>query len=151
MNNQAASVHEAKPPSILVSRSASFLTRGPAATCEGLLAGFARAAAGESRLLHFDGVDGRDVYNITAPFQMEGLRMIAGRVENRDSEIAQLTLFSEIAGRWSPCFTSPMLSSLQDPCVTFVGDELILGGVRYPVKLPGGSLPGAWSSFAAAA
>ena len=33
--------------------------------------------------LHFPGEDGFDVYNITAPFESSGRRVIAGRVERR--------------------------------------------------------------------
>ena len=36
--------------------------------------------------LVFSGVDSRDVYNITAPFVDNGKKIIAGRVEERDSE-----------------------------------------------------------------
>jgi hypothetical protein len=91
------------------------------------------------KLLRFAGVGQRDVYNITAPFEFGGVTLIAGRVEERDSELAEIVLFRQEGETWRPHFTSPMLQGLQDPCVCFIGDELVIGGVRYPVALPNGS------------
>ncbi|WP_066195944.1 DUF1861 family protein [Gracilibacillus timonensis] len=79
--------------------------------------------------LLFSGVDGRDVYNITAPFLDEGDFIIAGRVEERDSEDSQVYFFVEHNGRWIPREGAPIFD-LQDPFVTRIDGELVLGGVE---------------------
>jgi len=38
------------------------------------------------RVPFFEGVDGKDVYNITAPFSMNSKAYIAGRVDPREKE-----------------------------------------------------------------
>lgn len=86
----------------------------------------------------FGGVGERDVYNITAPFQVDGETVIAGRVESRDSELAEAFFFVERDGVWLPPPTAPTFAKLQDPCVARIGGELIVGGVEFPVELPGG-------------
>ena len=94
-------------------------------------------------LLYFDGVGERDVYNITAPFTFAGETLIAGRVEARDTESAESVFFAQDADRiWRPCKGAPTFAKLQDPCVAFVGGELVLGGVEFPVKLPARDAPG---------
>lgn len=79
--------------------------------------------------LVFTGVGGRDVYNITAPFQDDGEWVIAGRVERRDSERSQVMFFVERHGQWQPRPNAPVFA-LQDPFVTFIRGELVFGGVE---------------------
>lgn len=79
--------------------------------------------------LTFTGVGDNDVYNITAPFTSGGQRVIAGRVEARDSEHATIMFFSEHAGEWRPIDNAPRFT-LQDPFFTWIDDELIFGGVE---------------------
>jgi len=138
MQLQAACLREADSPSI--NAAATCAAEFQATPCREILSRFVAETTGSASLLKFAGVDGRDVYNITAPFMFEGKRLIAGRVEQRDSELAELVFFEECGGEWVPVFNSPMLRSLQDPCITFIGDELIVGGVRYPVELPCGGV-----------
>ena len=89
--------------------------------------------------LRFLGVEGSDVYNTSAPFKTEGRTVIAGRVERRDSELATVVFFAERPdGAWEPYVEAPRLAGLQDPCVTRVGEELVVGGVRSPVQLSDG-------------
>lgn len=84
--------------------------------------------AGE--LLAFEGVGGKDVYNITAPFVVDGKTYIAGRVESRGTELdSQTRFFEERNGVWVPAPGTPTFD-LQDPFVTKVGRELIFGGVK---------------------
>ncbi|OGY56967.1 MAG: hypothetical protein A2Y84_00765, partial [Candidatus Colwellbacteria bacterium RBG_13_48_8] len=92
-------------------------------------------------LLTFEGVDGKDVYNITAPFVVDGRTYIAGRVESRDTELgSQVRFFEERNGVWIPAPDTPTFD-LQDPFVTKIGRELIFGGVKisgiekYPKEL----------------
>jgi len=81
------------------------------------------------RRLVFSGVGGRDVYNISAPFLDRGEPVIAGRVENRDNESSEVMFFVERHGEWVPRNGAPVFT-LQDPFFTFVGEELVFGGVE---------------------
>ncbi|MDP3948044.1 MAG: DUF1861 family protein [bacterium] len=99
----------------------------------------ARLPAGE--LLAFEDVGGKDVYNITAPFVVDGKTYIVGRTESRDTELgSQVRFFEERNGAWTPAPGTPTFD-LQDPFVTKVGRELILGGTKitgsekYPERL----------------
>jgi len=84
--------------------------------------------AGE--LLSFEGVGDKDVYNITAPFVIDGKTYIAGRVESRGTECdSQTRFFEERNDIWIPVPHTPTFD-LQDPFVTKVGQELIFGGVE---------------------
>lgn len=100
-------------------------------TCETLLKEYNnnKQQMGQTEKLIFDGVQGRDVYNITAPFLDHGILVIAGRVEKRDSEDSQVFFFIENNGKWAPKENSKVLN-LQDPFFTFINDELIVGGVQ---------------------
>ena len=84
-----------------------------------------------ARPLHFSGVDGFDVYNISAPFEDRGRTYIAGRVEKRDSELSEVRLFVN-TGKDEYTAVLPELTfrHLQDPFVTRIGGELIMGGVQ---------------------
>ena len=92
------------------------------------------------RKLSLGGVPGRDVYNIAAPFELQGVRVLAGRVERRDIEHSEIVFFAEANGTWQPIPSAPTLPGLQDPCVTFIGGQLVLGGVRFPVTVADGSI-----------
>lgn len=80
--------------------------------------------------LCFSGVDGRDVYNITAPFEDDGELVIAGRVEARDSEIAEIMFFVCREGVWVPRENTRVFRRIQDPFYTRIHGELIFGGVE---------------------
>ena len=80
------------------------------------------------QLLNFYGVEGFDVYNTSVPFADGGRSVIAGRVERRDTERSR-TLFFEGGGtEWTLIPDAPVFE-LQDPFVTFIDGELVLGGV----------------------
>nr|WP_245987535.1 DUF1861 family protein [Cohnella lupini] len=79
--------------------------------------------------LVFTGVGTRDVYNISAPFKDNGELVIAGRVEDRDKELSEVMFFVERRGEWIPRNGAPVFA-LQDPFFTFIGDELVFGGVE---------------------
>ena len=83
-----------------------------------------------SRALRFSGVGHKDVYNITAPFIDEGEYVIAGRVESRYNEESVVMIFVERGGVWVPRKGEKVFSSLQDPFITFIHGELVLGGVE---------------------
>ena len=107
--------------------------------CSELLADFRPAADSPATLTRFEGVGERDVYNITSPFTFDGEQLIAGRVEQRSNEISEIVFFRRNGDVWTPRFSSPQFAHLQDPCITIIDGELILGGVRYPVMMPDGS------------
>jgi len=104
-----------------------------AKSCKALLAQFRRkrqsAGTPFGKKLIFTGVGDRDVYNITAPFIDEGEPVIAGRVEQRHSEISEVMFFINRNGRWQPRPNAPVFQ-LQDPFVSFIRGELIFGGVK---------------------
>ncbi len=109
-------------------------SRQPVAqSCQTLLESLA-VAPQRAKTLNFN-VEGRDVYNITAPFDFDGLTLIGGRVEHRESEHAEIVLFRrETDENWIPHFTDRQLMGLQDPCITVHEGELFLGGVRFPIR-----------------
>lgn len=99
-------------------------------TCEELLSIFREKnyeIKGEK--LEFTGVGNKDVYNITAPFEDDNDMVIAGRVEERDSEYSQVVFFVFRDGKWQPRENTKTFS-LQDPFVTKIGSELVFGGVE---------------------
>ncbi|ANS75673.1 hypothetical protein AWM70_14600 [Paenibacillus yonginensis] len=91
-----------------------------------------QARAEKAERLLFEGVEGKDVYNIAAPFEDQGEMVLPGRVEPRDSEYSQVMFFVERSGKWQPREGAPVFD-LQDPFHTRIGGELIIGGVQiYP-------------------
>ena len=110
-------------------------------SCAQLLAELKTPSPIKARILHFDGVSGRDVYNITAPFSFNGTELLIGRVERRDTELSEIVVFKKAAQDWwTPTFTHPDFDGLQDPCVTWAGNDLVVGGVRYPVDIGQGRM-----------
>lgn len=84
----------------------------------------------KATVLTFKDVVDKDVYNITAPFLLEGQAVLAGRVESRDDEHSEIVLFTEAEeNTWVPIKKSVRLS-LQDPFFTEIDGDIILGGVE---------------------
>lgn len=82
----------------------------------------------------------KDVYNITAPFEWEGKTLLAGRVEDRESEHSEVVFFEQEKDAWVPVPETPVLK-LQDPFVAKVDDLLVVGGVEvFPDKENPGAL-----------
>lgn len=88
----------------------------------------------ESETLTFIGVDGFDVYNTSIPFTYKGKNYLFGRVENRKEWARSWVRLFEETGQdeWSLVKDS-MIYQLEDPYVSVIGNELVLGGthVRY--------------------
>ena len=82
-------------------------------------------------LLKFGGVEGWDVYNPSIPFQWEGKQYMFGRVERR-SEWGNSTsrLFVMTSPEHYELLPQAMIHPLEDPFITRIGDELLLGGVH---------------------
>lgn len=93
-----------------------------------------KSAIQKGQKLTFTGLAGKDIYNITAPFEDNGKELIAGRVEERTSEQARVYFFEKVSAlEWRVLIDYPQFE-LQDPFVTKIGDELIFGGVEiYPL------------------
>lgn len=89
----------------------------------------AQAGTARTGRIVFKGAEGFDVYNITAPFHSCGRTIIAGRVEKRDSEKSHIGFFEERDGAWHLIADAPRFQ-LQDPFFTFIGGELVFGGVQ---------------------
>ncbi len=89
-----------------------------------------RFPARPGTLLSFHGVDGQDVYNTTVPFEMDGRRIIAGRVEHRDSEDSTTMFFEECGEGWQLIKEAASIQGMQDPFITRVDGQWILGGVH---------------------
>ncbi|MDP2913511.1 MAG: DUF1861 family protein, partial [Candidatus Omnitrophota bacterium] len=81
-------------------------------------------------LLAFESVGDKDVYNITAPFGVNGRTYIAGRVDSRKTERdSRVRFFEEKDGAWVATQDTPTLT-LQDPFVAKIGKDLVFGGVE---------------------
>ncbi len=80
--------------------------------------------------LRFSGIGGRDVYNPTRPFVIGGRRVLAARVESRSSETdSRVVFFEQGRSGWRAIEGAPSLA-LQDPFVSAIGDEVVIGGVE---------------------
>ncbi|MBN1778368.1 MAG: DUF1861 family protein [Clostridiales bacterium] len=85
----------------------------------------------ESALLRFHGADGFDVYNCSIPFRWQGKNYLFGRVEKREDFASSATMLFERFGQDEyAAVPSGMAYPLEDPYVTFVRGELILGGTH---------------------
>lgn len=81
--------------------------------------------------LIFEGVGGYDVYNISQEFENEGNFYIAGRVEKRSNEISCVRFFRKVGEhRYAADFPEMVFDKFQDPFVTRIDGELIVGGVQ---------------------
>ncbi len=89
----------------------------------------------ESALLHFYGVDGWDVYNCSIPFYWEGKHYLFGRVERRGEWMRSFVRLFEECGRdkWA-LVPDSMTYQMEDPYITQIGRQLVLGGTRVKVK-----------------
>lgn len=108
--------------------------------CITLLSRLNRSVPVSARKLTFSGVGQRDVYNIAAPFELDGRQVIAGRVESRAVEHSEIVFFAAANGLWQPIPAAATFPGLQDPCIAFIGGEIVLGGVRFPVTVADGSI-----------
>jgi hypothetical protein len=89
----------------------------------------------EAVLLNFRGVDGYDVYNCSIPFYLNGKRYIYGRVERREEWMRSLVRLFEETGKdeWS-LVPESMIYQLEDPYISFIGSQLVLGGTHVRIK-----------------
>ena len=88
----------------------------------------------ESALVRFKGVEGFDVYNSSIPFTWQGKCYIYGRIERRGEWARSwVRLFEKTGQDEFTLVPGTMIYQLEDPYVSQVGKELVLGGthVRY--------------------
>lgn len=82
-------------------------------------------------ILKFEGVDGYDVYNTSHPFSYEGKEYMFGRVERRDEWARSVVcLFSKKAEDVWELVKKAMIYQLEDPFITELNGEIVLGGTR---------------------
>ncbi len=106
------------------------LVKSNVKTCSELLSDYEKKdKPGDPEKLLIEGVGAKDVYNITAPFEDDGELVIAGRVEARDSEKSEVHFFIKAGEAWVPREGAPIYQ-LQDPFVTRIAGDLVLGGVQ---------------------
>ena len=85
----------------------------------------------DPRPLTFTGAEGYDVYNISVPFESGGRTYIAGRVEKRENEMSAVRLFEHAGGdTYTAVLPELTFRNLQDPFVSRIGGEIVLGGVQ---------------------
>ena len=108
--------------------------------CIALLSRLNRSMPVVAHKLIFTGIGQRDGYNIAAPFEMDSQQIIAGRVESREVEHSEIVFFSLINDAWQPVPSAVTFPGLQDPCIAFIGGEIVLGGVRFPVPVADGGI-----------
>jgi hypothetical protein len=70
-----------------------------------------------------------DVYNTSTPFFIDGREVIAGRTELRSNEVSRTVFYEKKGEKWVRIEDAPILD-LQDPFITWIGGELVLGGVN---------------------
>lgn len=80
--------------------------------------------------LVFQGVEGFDVYNPTAPLVYQGKRILCARVEKRDSEESQAVFFEETGENTYRVIEEWKRYELQDPSIARVCDRYVLGGTE---------------------
>ncbi len=109
-------------------------------TCEELLKNYRKQHYEKvPRKLAFRGVSFKDIYNITAPFIDNGIETLAGRVEDRNSELSEVMFFQKYEDVWCHVLDAPVFN-LQDPFFTKIKDELIIGGVETFQDAAGGNI-----------
>ena len=87
-----------------------------------------RAKQGE--LLRFQGVDNRDVYNCSVPFEYDGKTYILGRVEKRNEWANSMTLlFEKKEDIWQRALNFEPLP-IEDPFITEINGEFVVGGTH---------------------
>jgi len=82
--------------------------------------------------LKFSGITNKDIYNITAPFEIDGVFYIAGRVEATGHIAKSKVMFFknyDNGSEWNLDKDMPVFN-MEDPFFTRIGDEIILGGVE---------------------
>ncbi|MGO4936237.1 DUF1861 family protein [Fundicoccus sp. Sow4_H7] len=90
--------------------------------------------ANHPKRIKFEGVDEeKDIYNISAPFVINDETYLLGRVESRDSESSEIFAFKKENDIYVKDNNFTTLA-LQDPFVTFIDGQIVVGGVETQPK-----------------
>ncbi|MDO9579891.1 MAG: DUF1861 family protein, partial [Bacteroidales bacterium] len=85
----------------------------------------------EIEKLIFSDVDGKDVYNISKTFVIDGKEFLFGRVEPRDnSELSKVFLFKKVNNIWIPENKFIPLENSEDPFISRINGDFVLGCVE---------------------
>lgn len=100
----------------------------------------------ESAKITFKGVEGYDAYNPSIPFEWKGRKYIYARIEKRSEWARSLVKLFENTGEdeWQ-LVPNSMSYQLEDPFITIIGNELILGGTH--VRYEGGKIYSYYTYF----
>lgn len=91
----------------------------------------ANAHVYQRALLHFQGVEGLDVYNCSVPFTWAGKTYLYGRLEKRSAWAQSWTgLFQQVGPDTYALTLTPWGYQLEDPYVSMIRGELVLGGTH---------------------
>lgn len=89
----------------------------------------------ESVLIQFLGVDGYDVYNCSVPFLWNQKKYIYGRIERHNEWMRSwVGLFEEKEKDCYQLVKDSMIYQLEDPYVSIIHGELVLGGTHVQLK-----------------
>jgi len=83
----------------------------------------------DAKILQFYSPNGEDVYNPTIPFLSDGMEVMACRVQERTGRDSTTVFFTKSEGVYQPIPDAPTFA-LEDPFVTYVNGEIVLGGVH---------------------
>lgn len=87
----------------------------------------------------FNGMNGRDVYNLAAPVLVDGEMVLAARTEPRESHDSTVYLFHEKNGEWYP-ISDWRPQKLEDPFFFRINNKQLMGAVKTFLKDDGISL-----------
>jgi hypothetical protein len=108
-------------------------------TINEILENFSEPEIIEMEKLIFSGIEEKDVYNISKKFTINRQEFIFGRVEPRDnSELSKIFLFRKSDGTWVPDNNFIPLENSEDPFISKIDDEFVLGCVEV-IKMEEGS------------
>ena len=82
-----------------------------------------------SRLEKFTGCEGKDVYNPSVPFTLQGKTYILGRVENRGNEFSEVHFFEKNGDEWQEVKGATVFK-LQDPSVAVINGKTVITGIN---------------------
>lgn len=100
----------------------------------------------ENALLTFEGLPDYDIYNCSQIFTWQGKQYLFGRVEKREDWMRSwVRLFEKTAKDTWRLVENSMIYQLEDPFVSIINDEIVLGGTH--VRLQQGNLDNYYCYF----
>ncbi len=84
----------------------------------------------DAKKIIFNGFEGYDVYNPTAPFDYKGKTLIIGRVEKRESENSEAVFFYKQDDDSYSEYTEILRYTLQDPFISIINGIYVFGGTE---------------------